>query len=108
MPATPGYARAKRAVDVVVSAAGLVATGPLLGVLAAAVRVDSPGPVFFRQTRVGLGGEEFRIHKFRTMHVATAGRRASPSPPPATPASRGPGACCVGPSWMSCPSSSTC
>lgn len=73
MPATPGYATAKRAVDVVVSAAGLVATGPLLGVLAAAVRVDSPGPVFFRQTRVGLAGEEFRIHKFRTMHVATAG-----------------------------------
>jgi Undecaprenyl-phosphate galactose phosphotransferase WbaP len=40
---------------------------PLLFILAAAVRLDSPGPVFFRQTRLGLGGRSIRIWKFRTM-----------------------------------------
>lgn len=65
----------KRAVDVVVSGVGLVVTGPVMGAVAVAVKADSPGPVFFRQTRVGLGGREFRIHKFRTMSVAAPGER---------------------------------
>ena len=54
-------------VDVVFSAAGLLVLSPVLLAIALAIKLDSPGPVFFRQTRVGRGGAEFRIHKFRTM-----------------------------------------
>lgn len=57
----------KRVVDVVFSAAGLLVLSPVLLAIALAIKLDSPGPVFFRQTRVGRGGSEFRIHKFRTM-----------------------------------------
>jgi lipopolysaccharide/colanic/teichoic acid biosynthesis glycosyltransferase len=59
----------KRAFDVLVSALGLLLLAPLLLLLAAAVKLDSPGPVFFRQQRVGRHGVPFRIHKFRTMRV---------------------------------------
>lgn len=58
---------AKRWFDIVVSAAGLVALLPVLLLIALAVKLDSSGPVFFRQLRVGRHGETFRIHKFRTM-----------------------------------------
>jgi lipopolysaccharide/colanic/teichoic acid biosynthesis glycosyltransferase len=58
---------AKRLFDVVVSLAALLLLSPLLLALAAWIRLDSPGPVFFRQVRVGRGGKTFRIHKFRTM-----------------------------------------
>ncbi|MDO5629401.1 MAG: sugar transferase, partial [Mobilicoccus sp.] len=67
--------RGKRMFDVAVSAAGLVLSSPLLAGIAAAVRVDSPGPILFRQTRVGRGGREFAIHKFRTMHVQAPGEQ---------------------------------
>ncbi len=53
--------------DVVLSGIGLVVLAPLLILIALAVRVDSRGPVFFRQERVGRFGKRFRIHKFRTM-----------------------------------------
>jgi lipopolysaccharide/colanic/teichoic acid biosynthesis glycosyltransferase len=59
----------KRVFDVLVSALGLLLIAPLLLLLAAAVKLDSPGPVFFRQLRVGRHGVPFRIHKFRTMRV---------------------------------------
>jgi exopolysaccharide biosynthesis polyprenyl glycosylphosphotransferase len=58
----------KRAFDVVVASLLLVLSLPLLSVIALAVRVSSPGPVFFRQKRVGLNGQLFEIVKFRTMH----------------------------------------
>ncbi len=58
---------AKRLFDWVASSLGLLALGPLLLVVAIWIKLDSPGPVFFRQERVGLGGRTFRIHKFRTM-----------------------------------------
>jgi exopolysaccharide biosynthesis polyprenyl glycosylphosphotransferase len=48
---------------------GLVALSPLLLAVALSVRLDSPGPVLFRQTRVGKGGENFTMLKFRSMHV---------------------------------------
>lgn len=57
----------KRILDVVVSAAGLVVLSPVLVATALAVRLDSPGPVFFRQERVGLGRAPFEVVKFRTM-----------------------------------------
>jgi exopolysaccharide biosynthesis polyprenyl glycosylphosphotransferase len=57
----------KRAVDVVGALIGLVALSPLFALLAAVVTLESPGPVFFTQQRVGRGGRLFRIIKFRTM-----------------------------------------
>jgi lipopolysaccharide/colanic/teichoic acid biosynthesis glycosyltransferase len=60
---------AKRAFDIVFSAAVVVLLAPLWMLLALWVKFDSPGPVFFRQIRVGRYGREFRIFKFRTMRV---------------------------------------
>ncbi len=57
----------KRVLDVVVSVLGLVALTPLFFLIAALIRVDSPGPILFRQLRVGLRGHPFLIWKFRSM-----------------------------------------
>jgi exopolysaccharide biosynthesis polyprenyl glycosylphosphotransferase len=57
----------KRAVDLVFSAIGLFVLAPLFTVVAVAIKLDSRGPVFFRQPRIGVGGTEFEIFKFRTM-----------------------------------------
>lgn len=59
----------KRIFDLVVSVAGLVLLAPLFFGIALAVKLDSPGPVFFRQRRVGLNGREFWMWKFRSMCV---------------------------------------
>lgn len=64
---------AKRAFDILCSGAALLLLFPIFVILAAIVRLDSPGPVFFRQVRVGRGGEPFRIHKFRTMRADQPG-----------------------------------
>lgn len=58
---------AKRLTDVVLAALGLLVLAPFFAVIAIWIKLDSPGPVFFRQERVGRGGRLFRIHKFRTM-----------------------------------------
>src|SRR5690606_33387018 len=57
----------KRAFDVLVAGLGLMVVSPLLALVAVAVRLDSPGPVFFRQVRVGRGRRPFEVIKFRTM-----------------------------------------
>ncbi len=57
----------KRAMDVALSALGLFLLWPLLGAIAIAIRLDSPGPVLFRQVRMGKGDTTFEILKFRTM-----------------------------------------
>ncbi len=57
----------KRIGDVVVAALSLVLFSPLLLVIAAAIRITSPGDVLFRQTRCGLGGRRFMLYKFRSM-----------------------------------------
>jgi lipopolysaccharide/colanic/teichoic acid biosynthesis glycosyltransferase len=62
----------KRLFDVIVAATGLLVLAPLLVVLAVLVKLDSPGPVFFRQWRVGQHERPFRIFKFRTMTVQQA------------------------------------
>jgi exopolysaccharide biosynthesis polyprenyl glycosylphosphotransferase len=59
----------KRALDLVVASAALAVSLPLWVVIAVAVRLSSPGPIFFHQERVTKGGQIFRMHKFRTMRV---------------------------------------
>jgi exopolysaccharide biosynthesis polyprenyl glycosylphosphotransferase len=57
----------KRAFDIVVTSIALVVIGPVIAVIALAIRLDSHGPVFFRQVRVGRDGRHFRMIKFRSM-----------------------------------------
>jgi lipopolysaccharide/colanic/teichoic acid biosynthesis glycosyltransferase len=64
----------KRMFDLFGAALALLLASPLMLVAALAIKLDSPGPVFFRQQRVGRGGQLFRVHKFRTM-VADAPAR---------------------------------
>lgn len=59
----------KRVFDIAISATVLLLTWPLFVLIAIAIRLDSPGPAVFRQTRIGQHGREFRIYKFRTMHL---------------------------------------
>jgi exopolysaccharide biosynthesis polyprenyl glycosylphosphotransferase len=66
----------KRGLDIVVAALALAAAAPLMAVTALAIRLDSPGPIFFRQERLGQAGRPFTILKFRSMSV-DAERRLS-------------------------------
>lgn len=66
-PERPVAIIAKRAFDIVVSGLALVVLGPLLLSIAALIKLDSPGPVMFRQRRRGYNHREFSIYKFRTM-----------------------------------------
>ena len=72
------YDAAKRIGDITASIVLLILLLPPLLLLAALVRLDSPGPAFFRQRRVGKDGREFMLWKFRSMHVDVS--RYSPSP----------------------------
>ncbi len=63
----------KRAFDLLGAALALVLFAPLLAVLALWIKLDSPGPVFYRQERVGRFGRPFHIHKFRTMRHGAGG-----------------------------------
>jgi exopolysaccharide biosynthesis polyprenyl glycosylphosphotransferase len=65
---------AKRLMDVVLAGLGLVISAPLLALIALAIKLDSPGPVIFRQTRVGRGGVPFTCFKFRSMFVDAESR----------------------------------
>jgi len=67
----------KRTLDVTLSGAGLLASAPLWALIAAAIRIDSHGPVFFTQPRVGEGGRTFEVLKFRSM-IADAERASGP------------------------------
>ncbi|MBI3974017.1 MAG: sugar transferase [Chloroflexi bacterium] len=67
-PAITGIDRAvKRVFDLVIAGASLVILFPLLAIIAIAVKLDSPGPIFFGPLRVGENGRQFRMWKFRTM-----------------------------------------
>lgn len=57
-----------RTLDIIASSCGLVVLGPLILVLAFCIKASSPGPAFHRARRVGLGGSEFTLFKFRTMY----------------------------------------
>ena len=62
-----GVVLIKRAMDVVGAVVGLVLGAPFLALIALAIHIDSPGPIIFSQVRMGAGGEEFEIYKFRSM-----------------------------------------
>lgn len=67
----------KRLFDVFFAAAGLILLAPLFALVSVWIKLDSPGPVMFRQIRVGRHGKTFRIHKFRTMVDNPAAGRES-------------------------------
>jgi len=74
-PAAPSVradSAGRRLVDVLAALGGLVVCAPVLAAVALAVRLDSPGPALFRQTRVGRGTRPFVMYKFRTMVVGAA------------------------------------
>lgn len=76
VPHNVGALAAKRALDVVVSSAGLVILSPILVLCAAVVRLGGEGPMLFRQERIGLNGRRFVLYKFRTMVEGIARMRA--------------------------------
>ena len=82
----------KRAFDILLAGLGLVASAPLWAVIAAAIKVEDRGPVFFAQDRVGLGGRRFRALKFRSMipdaEATTGAVQAVPDDPRATAVGR--------------------
>src|SRR6185436_12982369 len=57
----------KRATDVAIAAAGLLALSPVMFAVAGLIRITSPGPAVFRQVRCGLNGRRFMFYKFRSM-----------------------------------------
>lgn len=65
------YRYIKRGIDIVLSSVGLVILSPLFLLLIAAIKMDSRGPVLFRQKRVGIHKTHFNILKFRTMRIDT-------------------------------------
>jgi exopolysaccharide biosynthesis polyprenyl glycosylphosphotransferase len=74
VPTDAGPLLWKRAFDVVASLVMLLLFAPLLVVIAVAIRLDSPGPIFFRQRRVGQNGRKFWLYKFRSMCVEAESR----------------------------------
>jgi exopolysaccharide biosynthesis polyprenyl glycosylphosphotransferase len=67
----------KRAQDLVLGGLGLIVAAPVMGLIALAVRLDSPGPAMFRQRRHGFNNEEIVVWKFRSMRIETADATAS-------------------------------
>ncbi|HEY3021669.1 MAG TPA: sugar transferase [Solirubrobacteraceae bacterium] len=67
---------AKRVLDVALAGTALVALSPVFAVVAAAIRLTSPGPVFFKQPRAGRGGRAFRVWKFRSMYADAEARKS--------------------------------
>jgi lipopolysaccharide/colanic/teichoic acid biosynthesis glycosyltransferase len=69
--------RWKRTMDIIGSGCGLLLAGPVMILIAAGIKLTSPGPVFFKQKRCGLGGKPFEIYKFRTMCVDAEAKKAA-------------------------------
>lgn len=63
------YLKVKRGMDIVISILGITVLSPLLLVTAIAIKIDSSGPVIFKQKRLGRYGKEFTIYKFRSMSL---------------------------------------
>jgi lipopolysaccharide/colanic/teichoic acid biosynthesis glycosyltransferase len=73
--------RTKRAVDLVLATVLLIAAAPVLLLAVVAIRLETPGPAFFLQTRVGWQGRRFRIVKLRTLHWRAGGGQVLPRDP---------------------------
>lgn len=71
-----GASMIKRFVDIVGALAGIILTSPIMLVAAIAIKIDSPGPVLFKQVRVGQNGRHFKIYKFRSMYIDAEERKA--------------------------------
>ncbi len=76
-PANHGKAVLKRAQDLVFGTLGLMVAAPIMAIVAIAIRLDSPGPILFRQRRHGFNNEEIVVWKFRSMRQETADATAS-------------------------------
>ena len=63
------YKIIKRLFDITISMIGLIITSPILLITAIAIKLESPGPIIFKQERLGLNGKVFKIYKFRSMCV---------------------------------------
>ena len=66
-----GYRYIKRIIDILLSGLAIIILSPLLLILCIAIKLDSPGPIFFKQKRVGIHKTYFQIYKFRTMRTDT-------------------------------------
>ena len=69
----------QRALDLLLGSIAFIVSLPLLAAISALIRLDSPGPVFFRQERIGKGGQPFDLWKFRTMHADVPKYQRSPT-----------------------------
>jgi lipopolysaccharide/colanic/teichoic acid biosynthesis glycosyltransferase len=74
-PVSNGILIAIRALDTILSLTALILLLPLFAIIVIAIRIDSPGPVLFKQKRVGQNGEEFWFYKFRSMVVDAEARK---------------------------------
>lgn len=70
-----GDTMAKRALDIVGGLVGIILTGILTIFVAPAIMIESPGPIFFSQTRIGKNGRKFKIYKFRSMYMDAEERK---------------------------------
>jgi len=71
MKRNKSYMKIKRVIDFIISLIGLIAFSPLFLILMLAIKIDSPGPILFKQKRVGIHKAHFNILKFRTMRIDT-------------------------------------
>ena len=72
------YLIAKRTFDILFSLVSLLVSFPLWPIVALAIRIDSTGPILFKQIRVGKDGKRFTMYKFRSMYIEACGDRMSP------------------------------
>ena len=70
-----GYRYIKRIIDILLSGLAIIILSPLLLILCIAIKLDSPGPIFFAQERVGRNGRRFKIYKFRSMYIDAEERK---------------------------------
>ena len=74
--ATPGQAALKRTLDILGGIVGCLITGVLTLIIGPMIYIKSPGPIFFKQTRVGKNGKKFQMYKFRSMYLDAEERKA--------------------------------
>lgn len=65
----------KRIMDIVISIVGIIIASPIMLITMIAIKLDSPGPIIFKQTRVGQNGRNFKLYKFRSMYVDAEERK---------------------------------